>query len=142
MLNNNQFKKNLKLSTLSGLQRALILAMYDDCQTNDADVTAPLSLDHLLYLTGGCYTKDGLKTALYHLKYRGYIKIIKHKSGRGGWACYALAPELSDDISQYQQKKKMDKPASKNKIVKLKKKHQSDLKQDDHNNCQNLLALC
>ena len=71
-----------------GLQRALIIFIYECCKTAGSRTTGSLTLEHI----GSCLqTSSGsVKTTLQRLESKGLIIRRSFKNGRAGWSKYEL----------------------------------------------------
>lgn len=83
-------------SSISGLQKKLIHAIFINCQIEGGRVTQPLSTDHLASLSG--VSKNSVKTTLKRLKDKGAITVFESKGGRGGWSRFQISNEYYSEI--------------------------------------------
>lgn len=84
------------LSSLVGIQRQLIISLYQNCKMNGSNTTQEMTLDHLSELTNS--GKKSIKTTINRLKKKGYIGVANCKTGRGGWVQYSINQELYTDL--------------------------------------------
>jgi len=95
---NNNPKKcaSNSLSSLSGLPRKVILAIYQNCKMSGSNTTSEITLDHLSSIVG-C-NKNCIKTTINRLRKKGFLYTIEYKTGRGGWVIYRLSQFIYLDI--------------------------------------------
>lgn len=95
----NDLSKDITFANLSGLQRDIVLTLYENCQILGGRVTQELSLEYLSKKTKG--KKLSIKTSILRLKHKNYVKQVGFKNGRGGWTKYELHKQLHADIIHY-----------------------------------------
>ena len=82
--------------TLIGLQRGLLLNIYQLCVQRRSEETGPLSLEHLSTNVGT--TKHAAKIALQRLHQKGLLETVGFKNGRGGWTNYRLPQTTYQEV--------------------------------------------
>jgi hypothetical protein len=80
---------NSPFSILVGLQRKLVLLIYESSRSSGGQISLPLSLDHLRLSTGS--PSGTIKTAIHRLKEKHILITQESKKCRGGWSRYKLA---------------------------------------------------
>lgn len=86
------------LSSLVGVQRKMVIAMYESMKLNNSFQTQELTISKIANMTG---EKAGvIKTNLYRLKQKGLLFLVEYKDGRGGWGKYSLDEELLRDLQK------------------------------------------
>ncbi|EKE01261.1 MAG: hypothetical protein ACD_21C00183G0002 [uncultured bacterium] len=97
---NNKPTTKLPFSSLVGIQRALILFIYNECKIARSKSTENLTLEHIsktIKTSSGC-----IKTTLQRLETKGFINRIEYKNGRGGWSKYSISDQLFQEILQHE----------------------------------------
>ena len=80
------------LSSLSGLSRAIILAIYQVCKSTGSATTNQVTIN---YLTSTVRSHPNtIRTVINRLKARQLLHVVTYKRGRGGWVIYRLAQDL------------------------------------------------
>lgn len=93
-------------STLVGIQRKIMLFLYENCKTTRNKETESLTLEHLanqLDIRAG-----SVKTTLRRLQTKNFIKRITFKNGRGGWSKYEVPGNLYSEIMQLETEHKLN----------------------------------
>ena len=92
-------------SSLVGLQRAIIIFIYNECKIARSKTTESLTLEHLssaLKASCGC-----IKTTIQRLEAKGAVERVEFKNGRGGWSKYAIPDLLFQELLQYESNNKL-----------------------------------
>lgn len=87
-------------SSISGIQRNLILAIYDECKKNRSTITNPVSLEYLASSVAS--SKNTVKVTLKRLEKKNLIIRHGYKEGRGGWTKYGLPNHIYQELLQYE----------------------------------------
>ena len=92
-------------SSLVGLQRAIMIFLYDSCKTARSRSTDSLTLEHI----GSCLkTSPGsVKTTLQRLEEKACVIRIHFKNGRGGWSKYELPEPIFREMLQIETENKL-----------------------------------
>jgi hypothetical protein len=92
-------------SSLVGLQRAIMVFLYDACKTARGRATDALSLEHI----GSCLgtSAGSAKTTLQRLEDKGCVLRIAFKNGRGGWSKYELPESIFREMLQLETENKL-----------------------------------
>lgn len=91
-------------SSLVGLQRAIIIFIYNECKSARSKTTESLTLEHLseaLKASCGC-----IKTTIQRLEAKGAVVRVGFKNGRGGWSKYTIPDLLFQELLQYESNNK------------------------------------
>lgn len=86
------------LSSLSGLSRAIILAMYQACKITGSSTTNRVTMAYLTLIVGS--SKNCIRTVLNRLKAKELLRAVAYKNGRGGWVIYELSQDLYTNIAR------------------------------------------
>jgi hypothetical protein len=86
------------LSSLSGLSRSIILAIYQSCKLTGSTTTNKVTIDYLASTIGR--DRNCIRTSIYRLKLKRLLRVVTYKSGRGGWVIYELPQDLYLNISR------------------------------------------
>jgi len=92
-------------SSLVGLQRAIIIFIYNECKIARSKTTESLTLEHLsmaLKASCGC-----IKTTIQRLEAKGVVGRVEFKNGRGGWSKYTIPDLLFQELLQYESNNKL-----------------------------------
>jgi hypothetical protein len=93
------------ISTLIGLQRKLLLYVFEACKKSRSHITEPLSINHLssaLEIHLG-----SIKTSIKRLCEKEFIKINSFKNGRGGWSVYEIYDHIYKELLQMETQYKL-----------------------------------
>ena len=92
-------------STLVGLQRSIMILIYQECKKSLSKITDPLTLEYISsHVEAG---KNTLKTNIYRLVIKKYLIRKEFKNGRGGWTRYWLPEEVFHEILQNENSDKL-----------------------------------
>lgn len=83
-------------SSLVGLQRNIIIFIYQECKNSRSKVTGTLTLEHIAKSIE-CSTGTA-KTTLQRLEKKDCLMRIDFKNGRGGWSRYELPESIYHDV--------------------------------------------
>ncbi len=97
---------NLRFSSLVGLQREVAIFIYRACQFVRAQVTDPLTLEHI---SASLKIRIGsAKTTLRRLEEKEILERVEFKAGRGGWSKYRLPESIFREMLQHETGHKLD----------------------------------
>jgi CTP-dependent riboflavin kinase len=83
-------------SSLVGLQRLLIIFLYNSCKASRSYETEKLSIEHI---AKSCETSvSSAKKTLQRLEQKNCFTRVKFKDGRGGWTIYELENSVFQDL--------------------------------------------
>lgn len=88
--------KTNTLSSLVGIQKKVIFALFEACSNINSNVTHEITLEYLASRVDE--TKNTMKTTIYRLKSKGCITLHEYKNGRAGWSKYKLDDDLYYEI--------------------------------------------
>jgi len=94
------------VSALVGLQRSILFLIFNECQLNRAEISSPLSLEHVAAHCDS--TEKTVKNAIYRLIQKRFISRAHYKDGRGGWTQYKLSKTVFQDILHYETVSKVE----------------------------------
>jgi predicted transcriptional regulator len=100
----NKSVASTSFSSLVGLQRAIMLFMYNECKMARSKTTESLTLEHIsmaLKTSKGC-----IKTTIQRLESKGFIERVIFKNGRGGWSKYSIKDLLFQELLQHESSNK------------------------------------
>lgn len=92
----NKVATKTSFFSLVGLQRAILLAVYQVCKISRSHITDPLTLEFIAAQVK-TDTKSA-KTTLQRLEKKGGIIRVAFKNGRGGWTKYKIPDYLYNEI--------------------------------------------
>ncbi|MBS0287996.1 MAG: hypothetical protein JSR17_11905 [Proteobacteria bacterium] len=94
----NKPTTNTSFSSLIGLQRSIVIFIYQECKTTRSKISDPITLEHIsTHLKCSAGTA---KTTLQRLEAKRYIIRKEFKNGRGGWSRYELPEKLFHELLQ------------------------------------------
>jgi hypothetical protein len=94
----NTCKKETSLSMLTGLQREVIVYIYNLCKTSGTKSTNKISLD---FISSGLQKNaEIVKTTIKRLNKKGCLIRLDFKPGRGGWSKYELPDNIFRELLQ------------------------------------------
>jgi predicted transcriptional regulator len=92
-------------SELIGLQKNLIIFIYNSCKLERNKSTQALTLEHLKDTFKA--SAGTVKTTIRRLERKNCIKRISFKNGRGGWSKYELTESLFMELLQLESSNKL-----------------------------------
>jgi hypothetical protein len=92
-------------SSLSGLERELVLYLHDLCVSNRSTQTPPVSNSYLSPIFNR--SSDTIKTTLRRIQAKGLIKRLEYLSGKGGFTVYEISEETHQEITTYGKHQKL-----------------------------------
>lgn len=101
----NKVATNLSFSSLVGLQRNIVIFIYDACKLARSKTTEAITLEHIgRILNTGTGT---VKTTIQRLEKKHYVKRASFKNGRGGWSKYELSEIIFRELLQMETENKL-----------------------------------
>ena len=103
-----EHKLNTKttFSSLVGLQRDLLIFIYNECKTARSKTTKSLSVEHVSSALK--VPRGSIKTTIKRIEQKGLIERTTFKVGRGGWASYSVPDFLFQELLQYETEHKLN----------------------------------
>lgn len=89
---------NFSFSSLIGLQKKIILFLYESCKTARSKITNPISLEHMSDMLKA--TTGTIKSAIRRLENKQLLTRAEYKNGRGGWSKYLIPEHLFQELLQ------------------------------------------
>jgi hypothetical protein len=83
---------------LSGLQKNILILIYDLCRIKGERTTAPLSIEHLFLKLAS--TRLSVQKSIQRLEQKHLLIRKEFRSGRGGWTVYELPEGVWNEILQ------------------------------------------
>jgi hypothetical protein len=85
-------------ATLRGVQRKVVLFLFENTLSNRSKSTGPIAIEHLAL---SCETSiNTAKVSIKRLKKEGLVEKVEFGNGRGGWTRYALPDSVFNEILQ------------------------------------------
>ncbi len=103
---NTNYAQNHYISTLVGLQKKLLLYIFEACKKSCSYVTEPLSINHISHTLE--IPPGSIKTSIKRLCEKKFIKINSIKNGRGGWSIYEIVNDIYNELLQMETKYKVN----------------------------------
>jgi hypothetical protein len=94
------------VSTLVGVQKKLLLYIFEACKKSCSYVTDPLSINHISHTLE--IPKGSIKTSIKRLCEKKFIKVNSIKNGRGGWSVYEIINNIYNELLQIETKHKVN----------------------------------
>jgi hypothetical protein len=95
----NKVATNPCFYELVGLQRSIVVFLYENCKISLGRTTTPIALENI---SVSLKTSSGsVKTTLQRLESKKIINRIEFKNGRGGWSRYELSESIYRDLLQH-----------------------------------------
>jgi len=92
----DKVRTKINFSSLVGLQRSLILFLYEICKASRDKTTASLSIEHIAL---SCKTtKSSAQKTIQRLEKKHVLKRAEFKNGRSGWTRYELPEDIYQEI--------------------------------------------
>jgi len=92
----NKLATNISFSQLIGLQKNIIIFLYNACKRVRGKTTDGITLDH--FASNLNASSSTVKTTLQRLEKKNCIIRIAFKNGRGGWSKYELAENIFREL--------------------------------------------
>ena len=91
---------------LVGVQKSLMIAIYESCKKKGERVTDPLTLEEL---SNRFQIKiSSIKTSACRLEKKAFIIRVQFKNGRGGWTIYEIPEYIYQEIYQFESAGKLN----------------------------------
>jgi len=97
---------NEQFSCLTGIQRIMVIFLFQQCKISRQKVTEGLSPAHIantLKIRIG-----SVKTTVIRLEQKGFIRRASSKEGRGGWSCYEIPDKVYSELLEIETRHKLD----------------------------------
>ena len=94
----NKVVTNFLFSSLVGLQKKIVLFLYESCKTARSKITNPITLEHMSDILKASI--GSLKTTIRRLENKQLITRAEYKNGRGGWSKYSISDFLFQELLQ------------------------------------------
>ena len=107
-------------SGLVGLQKTILVYLYQECKKARSQVTTELTIAYLSELTD---LKDYVvKKTISRLEGKGYITRPEFKNGRGGWTKYSVVDSVYQELLTIEKERGLEayQPKTTNKAVDIK----------------------
>ncbi len=101
----DKLETNLSFSSLVGLQRTLLLFIYDSCVQNQSGCSQPITIDHFISIAQTTVTS--IKKTIQRLVEKGFIFRDSFKNGRGGWTIYRIEKSVFQELLQHETRDKL-----------------------------------
>ncbi len=82
--------------SLVGVQRRIILFVFEDCVRAGKSETTPLTTEHLCQTLGLTYKTT--RGSVWRLQEKRFLEVAASKEGRGGWVIYRLNREIYSEL--------------------------------------------
>ena len=102
----NKPATEVHFSALVGLQREIIILIYNQCKVSRSKSTGPLTLSFVashIKTTG-----NSAKVTIQRLEQKQLLKRIESKYGRGGWARFELSESIHRELLQLETDNKLE----------------------------------
>jgi len=83
-------------SSLVGIQRKIVLFLYEECKLNRSKRTQPLTMEYIKNSCGS--TISSIKKSIQRLENKEIVKRTVYKLGRSGWTQYELTDQVYNEI--------------------------------------------
>jgi predicted transcriptional regulator len=87
---------NFSIFQLSGIQKKIVLLIYESCKFHRNSVTPPISFEYLFNTTN--VTKGSIKTSVQRLLKKGFLQRTNYKNGRAGWVQFRLPEKVYQEL--------------------------------------------
>jgi len=99
-------RSEFNLFSTTGIQRKILLAIFNSCQFSLNKISPPISIDYLnLSLK---IQKSSIRKTIQRLEKKGFIIRSEFKNGRGGWTKYSLPESVYNQLLQDKNKDKLE----------------------------------
>lgn len=93
------------ISALIGVQRKMLLFLFDECKKARSRITEPLSIIHISQAME--IPTGSIKTSIARLREKQFLKISSFKNGRGGWSSYEIPDAAYKELLQMETQHKL-----------------------------------
>lgn len=101
----NKLTTKHAFSSLVGLQRSIIIFLYNECKNTRSKTTKNLTLEH--FSNALKTSKRCIKTTTQRLEAKNLVQRVEYKNGRGGWTKYGVTDTLYQELLQYETDNKL-----------------------------------
>jgi hypothetical protein len=98
-------RTNSSFISLVGLQRNIVVFLYELCKSSRDTITNPLSIEHLAISCNT--TKISAQKTIQRLENKGVLKRADFKIGRGGWTRYEIPESIYQEILYFENHNKL-----------------------------------
>lgn len=103
---NTNLTQTANITALVGLQKRLLIFMFNECKKVCSRHTPPLTIsymgEHLNIAVGS------IKTSVARLCDKAFITIESYKNGRGGWSVYEIPDDIYKELLHMETQHKLD----------------------------------
>ena len=101
----NKVRTKLPFSSVVGLQRRIILFIFEATKTSREKLTAPIAVQNL---ADACQTTSmAAQVTIRRLEKKGFLLRGEYKDGRGGWTRYEIPNDLFQELLQLETQNKL-----------------------------------
>lgn len=101
----NKVATNVHFSSLVGLQKAIIIFLYQECKKIRNKITNSITLNHIASCINT--TARSVKTTIQRLETKKCLIRKEYKNGRSGWAKYEIPENIFREIMDYETDNKL-----------------------------------
>ena len=102
----DKVETNASFSSLVGLQRKMIIFLYQSCKAARSSTTESLAIGHI---ASCCETSiNSAKKTLQRLEQREFLSRFSFKDGRGGWTQYKISHDVFQDLLRAETEDKLE----------------------------------
>jgi predicted transcriptional regulator len=102
----DKLKTSKLLVKLSGLQKNILIFVYEECQSVLDSETAPLTIE---YVASVCNSPiSSIRKTIQRMIKKGFLIRSDHKDGRGGWTKYQLPENIYQEINHLKSTNKLE----------------------------------
>jgi hypothetical protein len=101
----NKVATKMHFSSLVGLQRAIIIFLYQECKKIRGKTTNSITLNHIALCMET--SSNSIKTTIQRLETKRCLIRKEYKNGRGGWAKYEIPENIFREIVDYETDNKL-----------------------------------
>lgn len=98
--------QTVRISTLIGVQRKILLFIFEECKKVCSRITEPLTIIHIA--TGLEIATGSVKTSIARLCEKEFLIINSFKNGRGGWSVYEISDNVYKELLQMETQHKLN----------------------------------
>jgi len=102
----DKLKTSKLLAKVCGLQRNILLFIYDECQSVLDSETAPLAIEYVSNAVKS--TISSVRKTIQRMIVKNILIRADHKDGRGGWTIYRLPEDIYQEINNLKSKNKLE----------------------------------
>lgn len=97
---------NLSFASLSGIQRNIVVLIFNHCKIAKQDSTNEISIS---YISASLNIRIGsVKNSISRLTQKNFVIRLEYKIGRGGWSRYKLSNSLHSELLYLDKTHKLD----------------------------------